>query len=65
MAKPKIEVQQPVTPEMTPSATVNMMVTPAPIAMQTPMETPQQQLLTQQPTPMKIATPLDGLTNMI
>ncbi|ORY69749.1 uncharacterized protein BCR38DRAFT_91720 [Pseudomassariella vexata] len=69
MAKPKVESQQPVTPQMTPSSMVN---TPTPgSAMQQQQQNylqrqhQQQPLQTQQPTPRKALSPLDGLTNMI
>ncbi|KAH8673746.1 hypothetical protein BX600DRAFT_214585 [Xylariales sp. PMI_506] len=65
MARPKIEVQQPVTPEMTPVPSSSMANTPTPMSM--PMtSTPQGLLSMQQPTPMKIIpTMVDGVPNMI
>ncbi|KAI0128724.1 hypothetical protein BJ170DRAFT_580448 [Xylariales sp. AK1849] len=62
MAKPKVE---PVTPQMTPAAPASMANTPTPVPVPGSMATPQPPLQTQQPTPMKVITSLDGLTNMI
>lgn len=71
MAKPKVEPGQPMTPQMTP-AHASMATTPTPMSMsmsmntpQMAMSTPQQSMNTQQPTPIKVMTSMDGLTNMI
>ncbi|KAK9781600.1 hypothetical protein AB5N19_06028 [Seiridium cardinale] len=61
MARPKVEVQQPVTPEMTPATTVSMAATPTPMPVSSAMATPQPQ----QSTPMHATEPQFDSLNMI
>ncbi|KAI1374977.1 hypothetical protein F4677DRAFT_455177 [Hypoxylon crocopeplum] len=63
ITKPKIESQQPVTPQ-TKSAAVSLATTPTPIPMGRPISRGQA-IRTEQPQPKKTFPPLDGLTNMI
>lgn len=64
MAKPKIEVQQPMTPEMNSAATISMAATPTPMSVHSTMATPQPQHQ-QQLSPMNLVEPQFDSLNMI
>ncbi|KAI1102978.1 hypothetical protein F4804DRAFT_247992 [Jackrogersella minutella] len=64
ITKPKIELQQPVTPQI--KTTVAVSATATPISIPVPSSlTYQQAVQPEQPQPQKTFRPLEGLTNMI
>ncbi|KAI1406679.1 hypothetical protein F4819DRAFT_4118 [Hypoxylon fuscum] len=64
ITKPKIEPQQPVTPQATPTAR-SLATTPTRISMPTSVPSDYHTIRTEQPQPKKNFPPLDGFTNMI